>query len=531
VARHSRAKKTVITDERGAAYYALGLAKASGLPAVLICTSGTAVANYLPAIVEASMDNIPLIVLSADRPPELIRVGANQAIFQDNIYGQYPRWQTTLAPPDSTLKADRVQSMLESMWEHVIGSYPGPVHLNCQFREPFDPQKPTEDTSTQLNALPNSPVSDTTLSASQRRFLKSHLGKDAKGLIVVGRSVDQGFNDSILALAQKLNWPVLPDVQCNLRFREQAQIINHFDLALIREEPSALLPDVVLHLGGAYTSKRLLTFLNNKNIRYISVKATPEKIDPNHQVDLTIQCNLGRFLNEVQTMITTTAGETSVNWMSAWQALNTSVLKGLDDFFVHHTEISEPLVCRIISEIIPSHHTLFLANSMPIRDMEMFGKINTSVNSVIANRGASGIDGLIATSAGMAKSSDKPLTLVIGDLAALHDLNSLALLSASPQPITIVLINNNGGGIFNFLEIADESDIFEPFFGTPHHLQFDKAAQMFNISYLHPKDLADFKAAYSSAVRGEQSVLIEVSTVRSKNHQLHQEIFKYIHDL
>ncbi len=543
VARNPKADTTIHFDERGAAYFALGHAKATGQPAVLICTSGTAVANYFPAVVEASMDNISLIVLSADRPPELIDVGANQAIFQENIYGSYPRLFKNLSPPDTKTTIEQIQETITETYAAAIGSRPGPVHLNCQFREPLLPDStgvkhpippvPCPSTPLGMTKQEIDPIEDDidilfTLSISdeQLHLIKKKIEGYQRGIIIVGRSVDPQYDEAILSLANTLNWPIFPDIQSKLRFRKHANLINQFDLTLLKDSSLEQKPEMVLHLGGAFTSKRLLNFLDDSEIYYVAVKATPECIDPNHQVDVAIQTNIGDLCKSIEVSNTNNNGM----WLKAWQKTEGEVSETITDLLESMSILSEPAVSYQLSRSIPRDHSLMLANSMAIREMEMFGTIHDFEGRVIANRGSSGIDGSLATAAGYQIGSEKPLTLLIGDLAALHDLNSLSLVKNTPQPMIIILINNNGGGIFNFLPVRTETDVFEAFFGTPHGWTFEKAAEMFNLSYAHPKDMQEFKLKYSQAVKESRSMIIEVNTDRDENHTLHQRIFKTIRE-
>lgn len=559
VARNPKAGTTIHFDERGAAYFALGHAKATGKPAVLICTSGTAVANYFPAVVEASMDNIPLIILSADRPPELIDVGANQAIFQENIYGCYPRLFKNLSPPEPNTTAEQILPIVAEIYDAATGSRPGPVQLNCQFREPLLPN--SENQVPKRDLMPGWEISKTTssshhtgdqsLSANQITIINHKLVANPQGIIVVGRGAGSEHDEAILGIAETLKWPVFPDIQSKLRFRQHPNLINHFDLALLKDTVFGLKPGMVIQLGGAFTSKRLLNFLDDQDIFYLSVKATPERIDPNHQVDMALQMDVGSFceffntnlakfrdpstefiLSETEGLRGTNKDSQSKidNWLQSWQVANAETSETIAGFLDSMSKLSEPAISYQLSKSIPNNHSLMLANSMAIREMEMFGTPHEFEGQVIANRGSSGIDGLLATAAGYQAGSEEPLTLLIGDLAALHDLNSLSLIKNSLQPVIIILINNNGGGIFNFLPVRAEIDVFESFFGTPHGWTFGKAAEMFNLSYAKPRDMQEFQLKYSQAIKQTRSMIIEVNTDRDENQTLHQEIFKTIRE-
>ena len=530
VARNSRADRTVHYDERGAAFFALGYAKATDIPTVLICTSGTAVANYFPAIVEASMDNIPLIVLTADRPPELIGVGANQAIFQENIFGEYPRLYSNLPPatPDTSLSeiTDQVQKMVKTS----LGLRPGPVHLNCQFREPLLPQKSMTDQNKDSTIMQES--------ASPSRFkprgvpedlvqrISRELGEKNKSLIIVGRSVDMDDTNAILKLSESLGLPIFADVQSTLRFSAHPNIINYFDLALLKHELDTWKPDLILHFGGPYTSKRLLQYIDTPDVFYVSVKTTPGSVDPNGHLKLEIVGNI----SDLCAQLGACAYSPDTEWLSIWQAVNGQISDLVNAEFSGLDNLTEPHISNVLSKIIPNNHTLVVANSMAVREMEMFGATGGINGRVHANRGSSGIDGLLATSAGLSDGAGSPVTLIIGDLAMLHDLNSLQLIKMSNYPVTVVVINNDGGGIFNFLPVSEETDIFESYFGTPHGLSCEHVARMFRINYANPKNMDAFETTYTQAVQNADSCIIEVKTERAANHQYHQQIFNRIRE-
>ena len=534
IARHPEAKALVHYDERGAAFFALGYARATQMPAVLVCTSGTAVANYFPALIEASMDNVPMIVLSADRPPELIGVGANQAIFQQDIYGVYPRLSLNLPPPEPAALAVNILDQVVQLCCASTGVRPGPVHLNCQFREPLLPERvvtaelPGYDADWVKNNSKFIPDASTSLplpSETVQHLLRS-FKKSKRGIIVVGRSVDKSSNNSILRLSESLNIPVLPDVQSQLRFRSHPCVITQFDLVLLSDEIQKQKPDFVIHFGGAYTSKRLLNYLDGSKIFYVSVKETPERIDPNHQVSVEIQADIDIFCLSMDSLEIKQDDE----WLKLWQGMETRTSITISNLLSHDSQLSEPGISYQLSKVIPNSHALMLANSMSIREMEMFAATGHFKGNIFANRGSSGIDGLLATAAGYGAGSQGPVTILLGDLAFLHDLNSLQLIKNSEQPIIMVVMNNDGGGIFSFLPVRDEIDLFEPFFGTPHGLTLENAAAMFDLAYTNPVDMGEFQTRYTVATKQGKSTLIELFTHRTENHDFHQQIFQTLRE-
>ncbi len=534
IARHAEAKSIIHYDERGAAYFALGAARASGLPAVLVCTSGTAVANYFPAIVEASMDNVPLIVLTADRPPELIDVGANQAIFQEDIFGIYPRLACNLAPTTSETSLSEISLLIDQMYHGSVENRPGPVHLNCQFREPLLPVgsesqdslssvMEKEDPST---SHPNSTPAEKNILRDQIQQIAAAFERSHRGIIVVGRGLSRDENQIVLQFAERMKIPVYPDIQSHLRFTRHELIVNHFDLILLDKDILSSKPDFVIHFGSAFCSKRLLNYLNSPDIYYVQIKSTPERIDPNHQINVTLEGNITEFCQSAQI----NPGAQDVDWLPHWQSVEEKAARTISNILKDRPKLSEPAISYQLSKHLPDNHALMLANSMPIREMEMFAEAGHFNGDIVVNRGSSGIDGLLATTAGYAMGSNAPITALIGDLAFLHDLNSLQLIKNASNPIILVVINNNGGGIFSFLPVRNETDVFEKFFGTPHDLSMRHAAEMFGISYSKPEDRNEFLAVYERAVEESGTILIELVTNRAENHRFHQEIFESIRE-
>ena len=531
-ASESRAKKFVHFDERGAGYFALGYARAQRRPVALICTSGTAVANYYPAIVEAAMALVPLIVLTADRPPELLDAGANQAIDQTRFFGAYARWSAALPCPEATVAPEVVLTTVDQAVFRATHGQAGPVHINCSFREPLAPVKSDEVFGAYLKSLNtwmagNAPYtthadSEVKLSADAQRDLLKKLHQAERGLLVVGQLTSPPEADAVLKLAKALRWPVFADIASGLRMDDTAGVVVHwFDLALASKRAQEILrPDVVLQVGGAVTSKRLAQFLAaHPPAMHVRVAGHPLRHDPAHAVTVRVQADLEPFCAWL------TAAQ-NVNpdgpWLQGMRAVSEQTGKAVESRLMIREDITEPGVAWTLSKHIPAKSVLFVGNSMPIRDMDMFAAPRHDGIFVVANRGASGIDGTIATAAGLAHGFDRPVTAVIGDLAALHDLNSLALLSETPEPVVLVVINNNGGGIFHFLPIAEQRALFEPYFGTPHGLGFHHAAVMMELGYAKPKSFKDFAAAYEHAFELGKSSIIEVCTDRGENRAVHE---------
>ena len=541
VAAHPEARHRIHFDERGTAFFALGYARATGRPAAWITTSGTAVANGFPAVVEASVDEVPLLLLTADRPPELRATGANQAIDQVKIFGGYVRWQFDLPAPSLDVRPEVVLTTVDQAVYRTRRASAGPVHLNCMFREPFLPDK--EQTYRRdvadLEAWTRSAQPYTRYAATEPSVddeavhtVWEALRGVERGLLVAGRlpASATGEREAVCRLARALGWPLLPDVGSGLRLGEGGRLLTvapYYDVMLAAERFStAHSPEAVLHIGGRSTSKRLAQFLErHRPDPYVVVRTSPSRLDPYHQVTHYIEAGVRAFCDALTELAGQKLGSAPTAWGTAWREASAATGRALDQFFEDDKRLSEPAVARQVSRWIPQEHGLCLASSMPVRDMDAFADPSGGpAVPVVSNRGASGIDGTVATAAGMAEGLGRPVTLVIGDLALLHDLNSLALLRQNGPPVILVVINNDGGGIFSFLPIAEHREVFEPYFGTPHGLSFKAAAALFGLVYHHPVTVAAFKEAYTSACRKGVSTLIEVTTDRAANRALHQDV-------
>ncbi len=536
-ARHPGAKNIVIYDERSAAFHALGYARGSGKPAVLICTSGTAIANYAPAVVEAAMDYIPMIILSADRPAEKIETGANQTIRQSNFFGDYVRWHFDLPSPNEEVNPEMVLTTIDHAVHQALSDPRGPVHINCHFREPLAPlkKKISPNYLKELEWWKTSHKPYTVYSVARKAALNSDIDKFSsvinatrKGLLVIGRLKSDEEYQAVKNLSDQLGWPVFADILSGLRLgNPQENLIPYFDLMLLAEEVhESLKPDTILHLGEQPASKRFLQFVEKVQPKnYLLVSSHSFRSDPTHRVTWRLVYHLEEFCHVIGTHLKPGFDE---KWFKFLKDHCQALEKRINDILKTRTDISEPGVSRLLSEMIPDSHLLFLANSLPIREMDMFGDSGGARIRIAANRGVSGIDGTIASAIGFAVALNKPVTLLIGDLAFLHDLNSLTLLSSTAVPIIIVLINNGGGGIFSFLPIAGFKEVFEPYFGTPHSFSFEHAASLFRLDYATPRNLQELQKTYQAAIQKNKSILIEVRTDRQENYDFHLELYRQV---
>lgn len=532
VARHPTAQPVIHFDERGTAFAALGYGRATGRPAGWITTSGTAVANGFPAVVEAATDGVPLLLLTADRPPELRDTGANQTIDQVKVFGEYARWQFDLPTPTTDIAPRMVLTTADQAVHRATRPPSGPVHLNCMFRKPLEPRPDGIDHDEYTRALaswaeqsaPHTryPSAWPSCSEAETAAVGEAVSGAERGLLIAGRLNTEAERAAVQRIAQHLDWPLLPDVTSGLRFGASDLCIAHADQLLTSPAfREAHTPDVVMHIGGRFVSKRLRQYVDAATPAHrIVVRPDPSRIDPDHRVTHHIEHDVTHFCTVMVDQVKATEEQSS--WREAWGAAERVVRAEIDQFAQEADVLSEPLVVYRTTQHIPSGHALVLASSMPVRDANRYGCAEGASVSAFANRGASGIDGTVATAAGVAAGRDAPATLVIGDLALLHDLNSLALLR--DRSVIVIVLNNDGGGIFHFLPIAEHDDVFDPYFTTPHHRSFEQAAAMFDLDYAQPTTDDAFVEAYRAACDRGQSALIEVKTDRTENRALHEAL-------
>jgi 2-succinyl-5-enolpyruvyl-6-hydroxy-3-cyclohexene-1-carboxylate synthase len=522
---HPDTHYTVHFDERGSAFFALGYGRATRKPCVWITTSGTAAANGLPAIVEASVEHVPMMCLTADRPPELRDTGANQTIDQVHLFGRYPRWFVDLPAPAAEQDGAYIRTTID---QAVHRACAGPVHLNCMFREPLleedreEKSIPEMSWSTEERRRTQYMTSEGgTVAPSQR--LVQNICEAQRGLIVAGRLQGPKEGKAIHALAEHLGWPLMADISAPVPAAEN--MVTFFDLIVSSERFACqYFPDVVLQFGGPLVSKKLQQFLSHARAEtYALIAPYSDRIDPHHVLTDRIQSRIARFCNYLLGEIP--QGNSHSTWIEVWMRANTIVRRTLVSLIDH--ELSEPAIAWMLSRLSDRTNWIFGASSMPIRDLQAFLERDATPR-VFANRGASGIDGTLATAAGIARGQSGSGTVLLGDLAMLHDLNSLALLK--DYDITIVVINNNGGGIFNMLPIALEQEPFEVVLGTPHGMDFRFAAEQFQIPYTLVDSCAQFQESWQAAAASAGPNLIEIKTNRRENADLHETIYRRVNE-
>jgi len=544
LARHRAIRVWVHLDERSAAYFALGVARARGKPAALLCTSGTAAANFFPAVVEAHNAGVPLLVFTADRPPELRDIGAAQTIDQNRLYGAHAKWFVEVALPDASPAMVRYARTLAHRAVAVASATPaGVVHLNFPFREPLVPAAGDAPRSLPepealawtgrghgtpwVTVSRSEPMPD----AQVVRGMAEMLRRASRPLIVCGPQTDPELRAPLVALAWALGAPVLADPLSQLRWgpHDRRPVIEAYD-ATLRQSilATALEPDLVLRVGGTPTSKPLLEFLARHGTATQVVVDGGRWPDPmlvaSHllRADPRSACTV--LLDAVKAVSAKLPPDT--RWLSAWRDIDDRARQALHDFCLSLDESFEGRALAEVAAMIPDDGTLFVSSSMPVRDLDTFGRGRDVRMRVFANRGANGIDGVVSTAMGVAATQggqrSGPVVLVIGDIALYHDMNGLLAAKRHELDITIVLLNNDGGGIFSFLPQAADPEHFELLFGTPHGLDFTHAARMYGARYCRATSWDSFRTAVMTGIRGRGLHLVEVRTERERNVELHR---------
>lgn len=536
VARHPQARGIVHYDERGAAFHALGYARAAGTPAAVITTSGSALANVWPAVVEASLERVPLLVLSGDRPPELQDAGANQTMDQVRFFRGYAEWSGTLPCPSADIDPAVVLTTVDQAVSRCRGPAGGAVHLNCMFREPLAPTDQGEDFGPYLAPLDAWRAGErpyTRYESAPGRPGREVLNRLAalaarrpRGIVAAGRLADPAARRAAADLAVSLGWPLLPDVTSGLRLdgRPGNSVPYHDTLLASETFVQRHRIEAVIHLGGRLTSRRLMDRLEAAPPGdYVVVDDHPHRQDPIHRATQRLRLPVAEFCKALEERVGEAVGHApgDADWLASWRQASERVGCAFASLFSQDRGLSEPKAAWLVSRRMGAGEGLFLASSMPVRDMDAFGCPRPEPVAVAANRGASGVDGAIAAAAGFARGLGRPTTLLVGDVAFLHDLNSLSLARDLDTPLVIVVLNNDGGGIFSFLPIAGFPDVFERYFAAPHGMTFEHAAALFDLAYARPATTDEFAAAYDEARHRTAPTLIEVRTRRRENRDLH----------
>lgn len=530
MAEHPELNIHIHVDERSAAFFALGIAKATNKPVAILCTSGTAAANYFPAIIEARYSRVPLLVLTADRPHELREVGAPQAIDQIHLYGQHVKWFADMALPENSNELIRYARTVGARAAAIASQAPaGPVHLNFPFREPLIPKLDEEIFELKERPMGYVQVRNGELTIRQDEFreISQKLKGYKKGIIVCGNISDNRFAQAVTELSAALKFPVLADPLAQLRsgLHPLENIVEAYDTFLRNEDAKEYLkPDVILRFGAMPVSKALTIFLKeNHQAEQFVIDGAGGWRDPATLSTEMIFCNETIFCEQLSGLTET---KESTEFLEKWREIN-ELTKANMALIKDSQMLSEGRLFYQIAEMLPEEATLFVGNSMPIRDLDSFFLNNHKSIKVMANRGANGIDGTVSTALGAALYS-QPLYLVLGDLTFFHDLNGMIAAKLYGIDIRIIVVNNNGGGIFSFLPQSQHPKNFELLFGTPLNLEFEHAVRMFNGNYTKVKDWDHFHELMkqSSDVKGLN--VYEVVTNRDSNLTQHRDFWRIV---
>ncbi|HLB20722.1 MAG TPA: 2-succinyl-5-enolpyruvyl-6-hydroxy-3-cyclohexene-1-carboxylic-acid synthase [Solirubrobacteraceae bacterium] len=545
LAREPRLRCYSHVDERCAGFFALGLAKASGLPVAVACTSGTAAAELLPAAIEAYEARVALLLLTADRPPELRGNGAGQAIDQLKLYGGAAKWFFEVGTHDATPERLRwMRTLACRAYATTLEGRPGVVHLNFALREPLVSDEPLVQDTTGRSG--DSPYVRRVSGASSKDRGAGHEElhaaiSDARcGVIVAGRE-ERGDHDwsagkAAAAFAAALGWPLLADPLSDARRGPAA--VAHYD-ALLRHDPFAasVRPDLVLRVGDLPVSKPLRSWLSDlTDVPQVALDPEGAWQDPAAVLSRSFALDPATALGEHVNGVTPADPDWLARWRSADELTAEAILGALGG-----QTPSEPRVALELGTLLPQGATLFVASSMPVREIETFWPVRDDPPRVLCNRGANGIDGTVSSAFGAAAAENGPVVLLIGDVALAHDIGGLLAARRLGLKLTIVLLDNGGGGIFDFLPIAGaamarethplqeyEGDIYTRHIATPTGLDFGGAAGLYGLSHERAEDVPQFRSALERALARENSSIVEVRGNRDANVQLHRRVWQAV---
>ncbi|WP_232688605.1 2-succinyl-5-enolpyruvyl-6-hydroxy-3-cyclohexene-1-carboxylic-acid synthase [Halobacterium zhouii] len=540
-------------DERSAAYFALGRGKRTGNPTPVVSTSGTATANFHPAVMEANQARVPLLVLTADRPPELRHSGANQTVDQEKLYGDSVRHYEDLPEPEAddrklrSLRASVCRALAETS-----GANPGPVHLNVPFRKPLEPVDVPGD-------IPDSFAAEYPLAAEGRDgpFVHATPGRpmpddadvgalaDAvagaeRGLVVAGPDDAFGLAASAASdLTAATGFPLLADPLSSVRFGahvDTAPVVGGYDGFLPDADGSSPVsldefdPGFVLRFGASPTSKVLRNFLRDSSARQVVVDPAGGWREATFTAGDLVVADPTRLARELAERVQggTAGAPAPAAWTERWTNAEADYWDAVDG--VERDALLEGDVVAAAAADAPDPATLFVSNSMPVRDLDRFARPRSADLTVLGNRGASGIDGVTSSALGAGSATDDPLVLVTGDLAYYHDMNGLLAIARCEADATIVLVNNDGGGIFHMLPIENFDPPFTEQFETPHGLDLEATGDLYDLEFARFETLAGFREAYSESVGSPGTQVLEVQTDGEASHRERERLDAHVRE-
>jgi 2-succinyl-5-enolpyruvyl-6-hydroxy-3-cyclohexene-1-carboxylate synthase len=538
MAAHRDIRIWVQVDERSAAFFALGMARQVGQPVAMLCTSGTAAANFGPAVAEASLSRIPLLVLTADRPPELRDWGAAQTIDQIGLYGSHVKWFVDMPVPDQAPGlARQARATAARAIVTAVTAPAGPVHLNFPFREPllpldlrppldfsalFDDGRRGSVTRSMTRVVPN-------LDDASIETIGKLVAGNRQGIIIAGPGESRSLACALGSLSATTGFPVLADPLSGVRFgaHDRHGVIDGYD-SFLRHEQTAkrFAPEIVIRVGAVPTSKPLQQFLAAcPGDEHLIIDAGAPR-DPIHLASHYLTVDPAETICSISAAAMKAGATTDGEWLEQWRQADALTGRTLADRLAGTDEFFEGRACAEVAALLPDNATLVVGNSMPIRDVDTFVRGDERSLRIVGTRGANGIDGVVSSALGSAAVSSGPLVLILGDLSFYHDMNGLLAAGRFGLSATIVVLNNDGGGIFSFLPQSQQlvGELFEALFGTPIGLDLAGAAALYGCAFARPKNWEAFRKAVSTSVAEPGVSIIEVVTDRQRNVELHRNI-------
>ncbi len=548
-ANHDLIRTWILIDERSASFFALGMARQLHAPVAILCTSGTAAANFLPAVVEARLSRIPLIILTADRPPELRDWGAAQTIDQVNLYGSHAKWFVDMpVPVDEPSPRRHARATAARAMLTVSAPPAGPVHLNVPFREPLLPI--TMNATTRLDDLyadgrhPGPPLGDVHVAChlpdQAIEAIAQGVSGAPRGIVVCGPGEAVGLAQAAISFGRAAGFPMLADPLSGLRFgpHDRSGLITAYD-TFLRDRPvmDHLHPDLVIRVGAQPTSKPLQQFLaSHPASRHLVIDAGSPR-DPSHLATDYLLAEPVDALNRLQSAISCRQTSGDALWVNDWLEVEATATRALVASLGSIEEFFEGRIASTLVDSLPDGATVVVGNSMPVRDVDTFVRGDQRDIRLLGARGASGIDGVVSGALGAAAVATGPVALLIGDLSFYHDMNGLLAARRFSLSLTVVVINNDGGGIFSFLPQAEQLDTgtFEALLGTPIGIDIAAVAKLYGATYARPSSWSAFERELSHGTAREGLTIIEVATNRDRNVTLHRtvtaDVVTALHDL
>ncbi len=532
LAADPRIRLEVFLDERSAAFFALGVARASGRPAVALCTSGTAAANFHPAVLEAWHGRVPMVVCTADRPPELRDTGAGQATDQIKLYGGSVRWFCEVGVADDALEAPIFwRSVAARSVADATGPPAGPVHLNLAFREPLIPSGEVEPGSGRAGGRPwvTTSTGPSLPSPEDLDRLAASVAAARRGLVVAGWGAGVGA-DVVERFAAAAGWPILADPLSGVRSGPQA--VSTYDALLrVPDVADRLRPDLVLHVGAPLTGKVATSWLD-ADVPRVLVDPDRAWLDPHRGASERVVADPAALLAALADRLEAGAGRTATppsGWLADWCRAEATARAAVDRWLDTGDDPSEARVARDLVDCLPDGASLVVGSSMPVRDVEAFARPRRGLR-FHSNRGVNGIDGFVSTTLGVAAAEEGPVAALCGDLTFLHDAGGMLEASRRAIDAVLVVVDNRGGGIFSFLPQSGLAEHFETLWGTPHHLDLVALCAVHGIPALRVDRAPALAPAVLAAIEAGGIRVVVVPTERDANVAHHRGAHQAVAD-